>query len=207
MKNKKMPIIALALVALVGIVGGTIAYFSSTAVLPNVFQSQKYKTVARETFVAPTDWKPGTKTQKEVMVTNEGNVPVVVRVTESGVWTNAKGEVIDESPLEDSAKGAIIERVLTNWTKHTDGKYYYNEVLAAGATTKDSYIRSVTFNATVNADVTCEETSDASGKTITCESSEEGYAGAKYTLTLTVETVQSDAVKEVWGNDALDVTA
>ncbi len=62
-KSKKMPVMAIALVALVGIIGGTFAYFTSEAVFPNVFQTKTYQTEMTEKFIAPDNWTPGTQTQ------------------------------------------------------------------------------------------------------------------------------------------------
>ena len=80
MKNKK-PIIALAILAGVGLVGATIAYFTSEVTLDNVFTTATYKTKTTETFSSPTDWLPGTTTAKTVVTENEGTIPVVVRAS------------------------------------------------------------------------------------------------------------------------------
>ena len=80
MDNKKT-IIALALVALVGIIGGTYAYFTSTATLSNEFTTGTYSTSVTEEFVSPSNWTPGTTTAKKVNVTNNGSVEVAVRAS------------------------------------------------------------------------------------------------------------------------------
>ena len=49
MKNKK-PIIALGALAIVGLIAGTIAYFTSEATFDNVFTTAVYKTKSEETF-------------------------------------------------------------------------------------------------------------------------------------------------------------
>ena len=47
--RSKKPLIALLVVAIVGIIGGTFAYFTSTDTFANVFQTSTYKTEVVET--------------------------------------------------------------------------------------------------------------------------------------------------------------
>ena len=89
--NNNKALIALALVALIGIVGGTYAYFTSTSTLNNSFQTGTYATSVTEEFVSPTNWVPGTVTQKKVNVTNKGTVSIVARASYTESWTAADG--------------------------------------------------------------------------------------------------------------------
>lgn len=75
MNNKK------AIIALVGIVGATFAYFTSSATLSNEFKTGTYSTSVTEEFVSPDNWTPGTTTKKKVNVTNNGSVNVAVRTS------------------------------------------------------------------------------------------------------------------------------
>ena len=52
MKNKK-PIIALGALAVVGLIAGTIAYFTSEVEFDNVFTTATYKTKSTEVFNSP----------------------------------------------------------------------------------------------------------------------------------------------------------
>ncbi len=210
-KNKKTPLVALVLLLIVGIVGGTIAYFSGVANFENVFQSQTFKTVATETFDAPENWTPGTITPKTIEVKNEGKVPVVVRVTEvSKEWAKSDGTKINEP--DGAEKGAIIHYSNTDkWKKLTgnDNVYYYYEVLNQNAIAP-SYIESVEYNERVSSNsdgsVCTETTGENNKKIITCEAKD--YAGATYKLTLKVETVQADlkAIKSVFELSDEDIT-
>ena len=71
--------------------------------------------------------------------------------------------------------------------------YYYNKKLSSGNSTT-SFIKSVTFNSQITADTEC----TTSGNVTKCESTGNGYDGAKYTLTINVETVQFNAYKAIW---------
>ena len=64
--NNKKALIALALVALVGVVGGTFAYFTSNATFTNEFTTGTYSTSVTEEFVSPDNWTPGTTTTKKI---------------------------------------------------------------------------------------------------------------------------------------------
>ena len=61
MKNKKT-IILLLLIAIVGVVGLTIAYFSNSTSVDNQFTTQPYGTTVEESFISPSNWLPGDTT-------------------------------------------------------------------------------------------------------------------------------------------------
>jgi len=143
MKKNKTPLVALVVLVLVGVVGGTIAYFTSTETFENLFGTGKYSTTIKETFENPENWLPGTTTPKTVEVTNNGNVPVVVRAK---INDETKGWYDGDTKLSLEENVTINETVDSGWTKHTDGYYYYNKILASGAKTTKSFIESVTFN-------------------------------------------------------------
>lgn len=60
--NSKKTTIILMLVLTIGIVGLTIAYFSNTSSITNIFSTNPYGTTVTEEFVSPTNWLPGTET-------------------------------------------------------------------------------------------------------------------------------------------------
>jgi len=207
MEKKKKLIIALALVAVIGVIGGAYAFFQTSNLFANIFQTSTYKTSVTETFTSPTDWKPGDETAKTVIATNEGSVPIAVRVSYTESWTSANGDTLAlKQNTTDTDNVAIINFDNTaDWTE-TDCNgttyYYYKSDLATGESTS-SFIKSVTFNEdTVVNDATgmsCTEDTSVDGQiTKTCQSTGDGYAGATYTLNILVETVQADAKDEVW---------
>jgi len=153
MKNKKMPIVAIALLAIVGVVGGTIAYFTSVKEFPNIFKTDVYRTEIEEFFNPEDgeDWKPGTEVNKDVFVKNTGNVPVAVRVTMTEEWS--KDGVVDTSKdgkLENGEEAVLKEIVneSSDWTKFTkDGveSYYYKKALLP-TDERIQFLDSVTLN-------------------------------------------------------------
>ena len=230
MKNKKMPIIALALIAIVGIVGGTIAYFTNSETFENLFGTEKFSTTIKENFESPDNWVPGATATKTVEVKNEGNVEVVVR---------AKIDEENKGWYNGNTKLSLAEKVTINFTdfdaanatwtaKQADGYYYYKKVLKEGETTTGSFINSVTFDkdATLSeSDVTCTYTytyKDGSTSTGTtpetgkkvvsrenhCETKSDSYAGATYKMNITVETMQYDGynASDAWGTNVPEIT-
>lgn len=204
-KSKKS-LVALLLVAVLGIVGVTIAYFTSTDTFKNVFGTKPYSMEVVETFESPDDWTPGTTTNKTVVATNKGDVEAAVRVSYTESWVGANGEPLS---LTDSAtptpnRAAIINfasDLSTKWTKSTEGGkdyYYYKTKLAKNASTT-SLIESVTFNPAVTISTTDNCVEDATAHTKTCTTTTSGYAGGTYTLTIKVETVQYDQYQTAWG--------
>ena len=218
-KSKKS-LVALVLVAVLGIVGVTIAYFTSTDTIENVFGTKPYSMEVTETFTSPDNWTPGTTTSKTVVATNKGDVDAAVRVSYTESWVDANGNPLS---LTDSAtptpnRVAVINFAsdyTTKWTKSTEsGKdyYYYKTKLAKDASTS-SLIQSVTFNPNVtistsdactytlndNTTTTTKPADMTTVKSVTCRTTTDGYAGGTYTLTIKVETVQYDQYQTAWG--------
>ena len=194
MKNKKNLILVLGII-LLG-VGGTLAYFTSTGVFNNIFNTGTYSTRFHEEFTSPSNWMPGDETPKTITVTNDGDIPAHVRVCLTDSWLAADGTT--ELPNHDDTNNidiAIVNADNTDeWTK-SGNCYYYNEELAPNETTS-SPIKSVTFNPSYEGSVEC-TTEQATGDLV-CTSTDTGYDGATYTLTLTGETIQSEGLGE-WG--------
>lgn len=197
MQNKKN-LIALLLVALLGVVGGTFAYYTSSAEFKNEFQTGTYNVKFQEQFVSPDNWTPGTETEKKVSVTNTGGIDVVARAkfTESWLANDKTTALTGVRTVEETEYKAALFDIGTDWVKATDGYYYYTKVLKSNETSQD-FISSVTFNEEfpiTEEDVKCTETTSATGLTEkNCTSLTTGYAGATYTLTINVETIQADA--------------
>ena len=107
MKNKKN-LLVLLLIAIVGVVGLTIAYFSSSSSFENTFEASEYGSETIEQFTSPDDWVPGTTTPKTLKVKNTGEVDEAVRVTYSEKWVSKNG---DELPLKQNGNDVAI----INW--------------------------------------------------------------------------------------------
>ena len=242
MKNKK-PIIALGALAVVGLIAGTIAYFTSEVEFDNVFTTAVYKTKSTEEFTSPDNWTPGTFTSKTVSTKNEGTVDVAVRVKTSEVWYKeawssltdeqkaaltpeqlaeyvitvgtGEGQVPADAVIINTTAEDVQEGQSWDWIDNTstDGYYYYKKKLAPQNTTATSFIKGVTLNSNLDVESECDEgvvtVDQETGKkttTKTCSTSVAGLGKATYVLTITVETVQYDQYKAVWGNNAPTIT-
>lgn len=161
---RKKHIAALAGIAAVFAVGGSLAYFNQDLEAVNVLKAGKFDTEIVEEFRPEEgkDWKPGTTVNKDFAVKNSGNVPMVVRVSFQETWekngkpyktidTTEKQESYDKANnkfesvwQENSTDGfteaddSVVEKMLNlgaDWV-YRDGYYYYTKVLPAGATTE-----------------------------------------------------------------------
>ncbi len=197
MKNKK-PLIALAIIAILGGIGGTFAYFTDRVEVANEFQTKPYGTQVTEVFTSPDNWLPGDETPKTVVVKNTGQVDVAVRVSYTESWVSADGTPLSgtQTISGQPVRAAIINLDNTaDWTK-VGNYYYYNKKLASGNSTT-SFIKSVTFNSQITDDTTCNTVNNVT----TCTSTGKGYDGANYTLTIDVETVQYNAYQAIWNTN------
>ena len=220
MKNRKS-LIALLLVAIVGLVGLTIAYFANSTSVSNLFTTKEYETTYTESFVSPDNWLPGDTTSKSLVVENTGEVDQAVRLSYTESWTTHNNGTLNgwihangtKSTHESASELSTDERVailnLANtdeWTK-VGNYYYYNYKLAPTETTS-SFLESVTFNSKTKLDDTCTTTTNNGVTTTTCNSSGDDYDDATYTLTITVETVQYNKYNEAWNlNNTVTIAA
>ena len=203
--NNKKTLVGALLVAIIGLIGLTIAFFTDSVEIPNKFKTKPYRTSVIEEFVSPDNWTPGTTTTKRVYATNDGDVDAAVRVSVTEEWVSANQNIL--SNTIDGENVAILNLSDNGvWVKEGD-YYYYNKKLTKG-NSSSSFLESVTFNPNVPSDSICSRnnltdstTNEVIGKQVTCESSGDGYDGATYTLTIRVETVQYDLYKEVWNTN------
>lgn len=196
-KNKKK-LLVVGVLGMLTVLGGTLAYFTTTTNIVNKFKTGLYQNKIVEEFVSPTNWTPGTVTEKTVKVTNSGDIPMAVRASITEKWVSASGK---ELSLKDSNNNvASIIEFGDEWTRDNDGFYYYGTkenktVLDASAETT-SFIKSVKFNENIKA--TLKESVSSDGKTVTYTSSGDGYDNATYTLTVRIDTVEYDAARNLW---------
>lgn len=161
---RKKHIAALAGIAAVFAVGGSLAYFNQDLEAVNVLKAGKFDTEIVEEFRPEEgkDWKPGTTVNKDFAVKNSGDVPMVVRVSFQETWEKDDGAYVTidttekeeghgeannkfESVWQESATDgltdkddSVVEKTLNlgeDWF-YRDGYYYYTKTLPAGATTE-----------------------------------------------------------------------
>lgn len=184
--KKKLALIAIAFVILIGTVDGTFAYFNGQ----NDFVSDDYSASITQTFMPPTNWTPGTVTPVDIKVTNQSLVDMNVRARYTEKWVANDGSIL--SGVRDNEQVALIE-FGENWQLADDGYYYYTKTLNSGKNS-EPFINTVTFNPNFeleNTDMKC-ETIKTDGKIeVNCDSLDSGYAGATYTLEVIIETKQA----------------
>ena len=149
-KNKK-PLYVLVAIAVVLLIGGTFAYFTDTVEIANIFSTKPYSTEVTETFTSPTNWLPGTTTNKTVIAKNTGDVDVAVRVSYTESWVSANGNQLSLKQGDKTA--AIINFNTNNWIK--SGNYYYYTKKLSKNESSTSFINSVTFNSDIVSDSNC----------------------------------------------------
>lgn len=197
-KNNKKKLLIVSTISALTILGGTLAYFTTSNSITNLFKTALYQHTIEEKFVSPSTWTPGTTTEKTVKVTNTGNIPMAVRASYTEKWVTSNG---DELPLKDENNNvAAIINFNDSWKKDSDGYYYFgskdnmNKLLTDETTT--SFIDSITFNNNIEAKLNTNISDD--GKTITVTSSGNGYDNATYTLTVKIDTIQYDQAENIW---------
>ena len=197
-KDNRKKLLIVGVISLFTILGGTLAYFTTSSTITNVFNTGKYETQIVEDFVSPDNWTPGTTTDKTIEVTNNGSIDMALRATYTEKWVNANGEQL---PLKDSENNvAAIINFDDSWTKDQDGYYYYGSKdkltkLTPGEKSS-SFITGVTFNKNIKASL--DTTVSENGQIITFTSMGEGYDNAVYTLTVKIDTIQYDQAHNVW---------
>ncbi len=203
-KRNKKPFIFGLLMVLAGVaIGGSFAYFTSQDTFTNEFKTKPYVMEVKETFESPSDWTPGTTTNKTIVATNKGDVPAAVRVKLTESWKDANNQSLS---LKDSSNNsaAIINFATdssTKWTK--SGEWYYYKTKLAKNQSTSSLIDSVTFNPAVAISSTDNCVDDTVNHTRTCTTTTGGYAGGTYTLEIKVETVQYDQYQTAWTTDVV----
>lgn len=196
--KKKKGLVIVSGISVLTLLGGTLAYFTTTTNIANKFKSGLYQNEIIENFESPSNWTPGTVTNKEIIVKNTGNIPMAVRASYTEKWVNAKGEELSLKDL-DNNQIAIIN-FGSDWVKDKDGYYYYgskeNKTLLDSNKVTTSFINSVKFNEKVKASLN--ESISEDGKIVTYTSTGDGYDNATYSLIVKMETVQYDAANSFW---------
>ena len=78
--NNNKSLVFFLMVAIISIIGLTMAYFSSTTTFENEFKTLEYGTTYIEKFTSPNNWLPGDETEKTLQVKKSGDVDEAVRV-------------------------------------------------------------------------------------------------------------------------------
>ena len=196
-KQKKRLLILMG-IGIFSVLGSALAYFTTGDNIENIFNSGKYGAQIVENFESPDNWEPGTTTAKQITVKNTGTINMAVRATYTERWVNEKENEI--SLTDEDGNSASIINFNDGWEKSSDGYFYYgtheNLTKLKPNETSTSFINGVTFNSNIKAKLNKIVSSD--GQTIIYESTGTGYDGAKYYLTIKIETIQYDYASYIW---------
>lgn len=120
---KKKAALGLAGIAAVAVIGGTWAYWSQDLTVTNEFETGKFDSDIVEQFTPPAvgEWLPGVTTEKNVKVTNSGDVDMALVAEITQEW-NREGESLpirfaapDPSPITRGYENAAV----INWGENT----------------------------------------------------------------------------------------
>ena len=196
-KNKRKKLLLALAISIFTVIGGTFAYFTTTSSIPNMFKSSLYQDTIHEKFVSPTNWTPGTTTEKQVTVRNTGDVDMALRASIDEKWISKNGDTLANKVNNESV---ALLNLNDGWTKDNDGYYYYgskdNLTKLVSGEESTSFISGVTFNPSIQANLVSNTSND--GKTITYTSTGDGYDDATYTLTIILDTIQYDQANNAW---------
>ena len=125
MKRKIVAIALVAILALVAVVGATLAYFSDKETTTNVFTVGNVEIELTETKWAGevTDVFPGQKLEKNPCVKNVGANPCFVRIKVSGL------DLFGADKLITYETGDTVGALGDGWVKGEGDYFYYTKVL------------------------------------------------------------------------------
>lgn len=117
MKNRKLKVFIVGVLAFALIIG-TWAFYTSTTSVDNELTTAKYGNVLKEKFTQPPEWKPGEEVTKEAGVKNTGDYNLVVRVKLTETWTRPSTSTITSAlPAQlDSTGNSGADRTKINYT-------------------------------------------------------------------------------------------
>lgn len=189
-KNKK--IIILLLILLIGGVGTTIAYFKNNETIKNTVKSNEYAISYNYDFIKDSTWQPGDIDYPDINVSNDGEIPVIVRAKFIENWIDENGNNIPLTLYNNES--VVVKTINTNWFK--DGNYYYYYKAIKKDEITSSILDYVIYNSNTDNNMNC--TTNSNGTT--CGSNND-YANATYKLSISFETIQADAALKEWGID------
>ena len=175
MKKKIIAVCLIVAMAAIAVVGGTLAWFTDDEVATNTFTVGNVDITLTEPNWTSTGSQdapevyPGEPLAKDPIVTNDGANPCFVRIKVEGLDCLAPAGNI--TYRTDYVTGKLGD----NWVLHTDGYFYYNQVLAVGAKTDALFDQIV-----IPTDL------------------ENGDAESEFNVVVTAEAVQAQGAKASW---------
>lgn len=137
--SKKAPLIALASLTAVSIIGGTMAYYQSNSEFVNKFSTSGYSSETIELF-DPNDAKdmtPGSIVNKDITVKNTGDMGLLTRIKYTQTLDGEKIEgKLNETPTDDNPWIAQFNPNNNFEFNDIDNYYYYVGILNPNDTAK-----------------------------------------------------------------------
>ena len=199
--NIKPVTMILLLIGLSLIIGGTIAYYTSTDTFNNEFNASNYVIEVEENFESPEGWVPGDTTQKDIIATNKGDTVAAVRIKLTPSWKDKNGNPLSLTDGSNN-EAAIINYAIDKdykWIQEGDWYYYVRPIDKNESTS--SIIESVTFNPLININDNSSCETDGETEAFVCTSTSSEYGGGTYELKINIETCQYSKYKEVWNTE------
>ncbi|GAA0070294.1 BsaA family SipW-dependent biofilm matrix protein [Clostridium sardiniense] len=145
MGKKKIIGLCLAVGLMVGVVGGSLAWFTDNAEVPNSFATQgngidetngiKIEEVFDKELASKV--LPGTDVNKDAKVKNTASYDQIIRVKFEKEWTtNTDGKNLNLDFIELKYQNLTETPETNKWIDGKDGYFYYNGVVAAGTATE-----------------------------------------------------------------------
>ena len=198
-KKRKIFIIIIFFIFSICVFGVTFSYFTNLVKLEHIYSIKPFSTTVEDEISTPNYWLPGETYEKKIGIANNGEVPIAVRVSYTEKWVSAAGKTL--SGYKNGIRAVLIKFSNSpNWIiKKEKGKtyYYYKKFLKPGESVKESLIESITLNKDLDDNFNCITSNN--GRKVECTIDDYSYAGGTYTLTVIIETVQSDAYQIFWG--------
>lgn len=178
MKKRSIMLGSAVFLAVLLVVGGTMAWFTATAdPVVNSFTAGTVDIEINDTFNTELaqNVNPGDVYSKEVSVTNTGSKRAYIRVNLTPLFSGQQDISVVTYPI------------LTDWVLHTDGYYYYKNIVEAGASTTNIINEVLFAGAAMN----------------------NTYQGATFTLTVNAEAIQATngAISDQWLVTPTQITA
>lgn len=173
MKKRNIMLGSAILLAVLLVAGGTMAWFTADANITNSFKAGTVKIeINGQSETVVENVNPGDSYDNEVSVKNAGSKRAYMRVELVPKFVGVEGNTL-------SAEGIVTYPILANWVLHTDGWYYYKNIVQPGASTTN-LIEEVLF----------------AGAGMGNE-----YQGAEFTLTVNAQAIQATngAINDEWG--------
>ena len=144
MGKKKIIGLCLAVGLMVGVIGGSLAWFTDTDSVTNSFATEGngenlnngIKIYEEFDKAAAGKVLPGAEVNKDAKVINTATYSQLIRVNFEKVWKNANGKNLNLDFIQLKYQNVTTSNEANKWIDGNDGYYYYNGVVPAGVATE-----------------------------------------------------------------------